>query len=366
MSVKASIYSLNDIDGRSLVSQLCERIKEAVRSGALKKGERLPSIRQLAKLADVSVKVPREAIARLSAEGLLMPRRGIGTVVAGSRKTWYRGRVLLVYPSGEVSFYVNTLLSVVNQTLIGNGYYVSFLAVRRKRNGGFNFGDLQRHLACGDFTFAFVLMYDDTMAEALAEARLPYIACSLLPRKHSGSVAHIQYSHNTVVPEFVAHCRRRGVKSVLQLIFNREAMDVTPYMAKYGIRVETLQVCKGRQLEDYEKLEVIQREAMRELQKRLSRGRLPDLVFAADDFIAQGVLAAFAVNGIRVPDDVKMVIWANRGFGPVSACTFTRMEMDPFRHGKLVASAILGCLTTGKKPKGLTLGPDYIIGESFG
>lgn len=366
MSGKKNIYSLNDTDGRSLVSQLCERIKEAVRSGALKKGEQLPSIRQLAELAGVSVKVPREAIARLSAEGLLMPRRGIGTVVAGSRKAWYRGRVLLVYPSGEVSFYVNALLGVVNQSLIGNGYYVSSLAVRRKRNGGFDFGYLRQHLACGDFTFAFVLMYEDTMAAPLAEARLPYVACSLLPIKHSGSVAHIQYSHKTVVPEFITHCLRRGVKSVLQLIFDRAAMDVTPDMARHGIQVETLQVCKGRLLEDFEKLETIQREAMKTMLWRLARGSLPDLVFAADDFIAQGVLSAFAAHGIRVPEDVKMVVWANRGFGPVAACSFTRMEMDPFRHGKLVSSCILDCLSTGKKPKNITLGPDYIIGESFG
>ncbi|MFJ4498633.1 PLP-dependent aminotransferase family protein [Streptomyces sp. NPDC088864] len=68
--------------GRPLVAQLVDALREAVFSGLLPPGERLPSTRTLAQDLAVSRTVTAEAYTRLEAEGLLAGRTGSGTYVA--------------------------------------------------------------------------------------------------------------------------------------------------------------------------------------------------------------------------------------------------------------------------------------------
>jgi len=67
-----------------LHAQLEHALREAIRSGRLATGERLPATRVLAAELDVSRGVVVEAYAQLTAEGYLVTRRGAGTVVAGA------------------------------------------------------------------------------------------------------------------------------------------------------------------------------------------------------------------------------------------------------------------------------------------
>ncbi|MFF5897510.1 PLP-dependent aminotransferase family protein [Streptomyces argenteolus] len=74
--------ALDREDGRALVVQLVETLREAVLSGLLPPGERLPSTRTLAQDLSVSRTVTAEAYVRLEAEGFLESRSGSGTYVA--------------------------------------------------------------------------------------------------------------------------------------------------------------------------------------------------------------------------------------------------------------------------------------------
>ncbi|WP_214412182.1 MocR-like pyridoxine biosynthesis transcription factor PdxR [Sphaerisporangium fuscum] len=67
---------------RPLVVQLGDQLRDGVRAGALKPGERLPSSRALARLLGVSRTVVTEAFQQLYAEGWLEGRHGSGTYVA--------------------------------------------------------------------------------------------------------------------------------------------------------------------------------------------------------------------------------------------------------------------------------------------
>ena len=91
----------------------------------------------------------------------------------------------------------------------------------------------------------------------------------------------------------------------------------------------------------------------------------PDLVFFTDDFIALGGMQAIDALGIAVPDELKVVTWANFGMGPVYRKTFTRMEADPYRHGREVAKYVLDCLKFGKPLSAVRLTPEYKIGDTF-
>lgn len=70
---------------RNLVGTVTESLREAVLSGELKPGEKLPSEAALTRQYDVSRTVIREAIAALRADGLVEARHGVGVFVLEGR-----------------------------------------------------------------------------------------------------------------------------------------------------------------------------------------------------------------------------------------------------------------------------------------
>jgi GntR family transcriptional regulator/MocR family aminotransferase len=75
---------LSDINGGSLRARVERALREAVRSGRLAPGSRLPSTRALCAQLGVSRGVVVDAYSQLAAEGYLQTRRGGGTSVAGT------------------------------------------------------------------------------------------------------------------------------------------------------------------------------------------------------------------------------------------------------------------------------------------
>ena len=65
-----------------LYYQLAELIRERVRAGELRPGDRLPSERELAEQAGISGMTARQAVAYLVRDGTLVVRHGVGTFVA--------------------------------------------------------------------------------------------------------------------------------------------------------------------------------------------------------------------------------------------------------------------------------------------
>jgi DNA-binding transcriptional regulator YhcF (GntR family) len=64
-------------------TQLSTAIREAIAAGELAGGDRLPSVRELARQARVNVNTVRAVYARLEAEGAVRSEHGRGTFVAG-------------------------------------------------------------------------------------------------------------------------------------------------------------------------------------------------------------------------------------------------------------------------------------------
>ena len=92
---------------------------------------------------------------------------------------------------------------------------------------------------------------------------------------------------------------------------------------------------------------------------------MPDAFFFADDFICEGVLAAFAAVGIRVPEDVCVCTWANGGNEPVAAHELTRLETTPVEDAKLVAAKALAFLRTREKLDDFDLGARFVPGKEM-
>lgn len=70
-----------------LGAQLADRIRAAIADGTLTAGDRLPSVREFAEVADVNVNTARAVYARLESEGLVSSEQGRGTFVTAPAST---------------------------------------------------------------------------------------------------------------------------------------------------------------------------------------------------------------------------------------------------------------------------------------
>jgi len=92
---------LLDLDPRSGVPiyvQILEGVRRAIEVGALREGERLPTVRALAQELTVAPNTVVKAYNELQRDGLIESRAGVGTVVArGVGEAAREGRVEALY-----------------------------------------------------------------------------------------------------------------------------------------------------------------------------------------------------------------------------------------------------------------------------
>jgi GntR family transcriptional regulator len=75
-------FTLNLESGSSISDQAVYAAKKALVSGQMRPGESFPSVRSLSQTLKINPNTAHKIIARLTAEGLLEVKPGIGTIVA--------------------------------------------------------------------------------------------------------------------------------------------------------------------------------------------------------------------------------------------------------------------------------------------
>ena len=95
---KSLPFSVNKNLAVNLSDQLADGLRGAILSGYYKKGEMLPKLSDMASALGVSMRIPREAVAKLASENLVSPRQRLGCVVLGRREAYWRGQVLAIVP----------------------------------------------------------------------------------------------------------------------------------------------------------------------------------------------------------------------------------------------------------------------------
>jgi GntR family transcriptional regulator len=74
--------ALSPISPDPLYKQVTDQVRDAIASGDIAAGDRLPSIRELAKMLQISVITIKRAYADLETEGYVVSRPGLGSFVA--------------------------------------------------------------------------------------------------------------------------------------------------------------------------------------------------------------------------------------------------------------------------------------------
>lgn len=358
-------FAVNKNLAVNLSDQVADGLRSAILSGYYKKGEMLPKLSDMASALGVSMRIPREAVAKLAAENLVSPRQRLGCVVLGRREAYWRGQVLAIAPVAcEGAYFATMLFGEMRRRLVRAGYLFSLFTLDRDANGRWNFTGLDLMLQQKQ-TFAVPLYCPKQVFDRLDRAGTPWSTIlyseDFLPH---GSVGYLGD-----MAEFLRRCAAKNVRRVLLVGCDfREAYDgISRTLKDAGLEVEecffSKAQCGGY---SYGYLERIQRLGMKTALKRFccERATWPDLVLWLDDFLAVGGLAGLQELGVRAPDDVYAVTLANKGFVPAYPRSLARFEFDPVATGAKAAEVILGHIA-GKPAELFGFIQQYKPGETF-
>lgn len=349
----------------SLVDQLADGLRQAILSNFWKPGEALPTLDRLASAAGTSLRIPREAVARLKAEGLVDPRPGLGCMVTGARRARWRGHVLFVLHDAEGSYYANVFAGVLQERFVRAGYLFTRVSASDGRAGA-DRGALDAALS-QSVTLAVLFCPGAPRTARLLDSRgVPFVEIGRAPSGLRASKGFVRFDREAALADFAAHCRERGARRVLQVCFRggEGDADAGRALAAEGVRLRRLSFPAppgpGR-------IEAIQRLALEGFSRRLAAGWRPaeDVLLFTDDFLASGALAALSAAGLRAPEDFRAVSFSNAGFGPVYPRILTRLEMDPRAHGAAAADLLLGFLDGRSIPPDAAIRSVYCRGETF-
>ena len=356
---------MNRNAGRSLIEQTTDGLRDAITCGRWKPGTILPSSRKIEEQLGVSRIVVNAAFARLAEEGYIVPRPRVGTVVRDRSEKIWKGHVVIVVPPGAGNHSDNTAYASLRDALTAEGYLTTPVTVAETRPRLFNdFSLLDTVLR--QQTDLVVLLHDqDNIARWLSRQGREFVRLSIDDFHPPHCLGIVRRNDCAALAPFVADCRKSGVRSVLQMTgFPRT--DIADALGEIGVKVETLRYKYRSRFED-EAYDMTSW-ALAALSKRLSakdRRPLPDLLFFNDDHIATGALLAPSMAGVRIPEDVRVVTWANKDYAPVFSKPLTRMEMDNAAAGAVIAQGVLNYLGTGIFPQDIAIGPKYVEGETL-
>lgn len=341
-----------------LPEQVADGFRQAIKAGCYAPGDTLPSRHEIAEALGVSVRVSREAMAMLAAESVVRPRRGVGCVVLRKNETLWKGRVVFVQRMEcEGAYNTTVMLGEARRRLTAASYQCSFVTLDRPAR--------RRHHDMTPLVDALRQHADFVFAAYPTERTLRFLESSSTPfaiRSASLKSDHaLRPARNAAYAEFVAHCRAAGVRRILFSGYAACSWEAKIFRDA-GFDVEDMSLPPN---DDAGFLEAIERRSMDIFLDRFSPGsQMPDLLYLADDYVARGALTALLARGVRVPEDLRVVAFANKGFSPVFPTALTRIENDPFAFGRFVADWIASRIE-GKEPPDPVLITRYITADSF-
>ena len=358
-------FEINRTSAKGLIDQMVDGIKVAISSGRYRPGDKLPSVRALAELAGVSLIVPRLAIRRLEREDVVMTRPRIGTIVRASKEKIWRGRVLFVVPESDGNFVINVATGVMRNEFAIRGYQLERVTVPKSRDGkyDFTFLNLALHVRADLILVAY---RRSSVIRRIRSFHVPFVVMgNIYQGTVNGAVGMVGISSHAASHEFVRRCLANGVKHIIEVGFSRGAFGYLAQVAKEaGLDYESWVV---QHRGDSRRHDLVAESACSAFRRRLAAGSdwLPDVFYFNDDFVASGALMALTSCCVRIPEDVKVVSFANLGLGPVFYRRLTIFECDPFKFGTAVASALFRFLETGRWPGNVLFEERYVPGETF-
>ena len=359
-----SIYAVDRTAAGSMTEQLVENVKGAILGGVLREGDKLPPLRELAKLSGACEMVVREATRRLCEAGYVVTRPRIGCIVRKHGHPVWRGNVVIVSSEMNDNFFVATVSGILRERLLRKGYLVSHVFVRAANGRHYDFSQLDtifQHTT----TLVVALTCSREIITHVVEAGKKLLSVGGEYDENLGDDPHFSVDMDAALPKFAARCLRAKLKRAMVVAITSGGKGAMLALKTVGIDAERWNF---KMLECVFAPEAVESAAIAAAKQRLAKGKdwLPEVIYCQDDFIARGLITAFGYHGIRIPEDVRLVTWSNRGNGPWYVKSLARIELDPVEVGEKVAERALKYMAGRKVKSEVIAETRFIDGETFG
>jgi LacI family transcriptional regulator len=101
--------------------------------------------------------------------------------------------------------------------------------------------------------------------------------------------------------------------------------------------------------------------------KILTSGELPEVIFAANDRIAQGAYEAIREAGLKIPDDIGVIAHGHAEFAKILSPTLTIIHVSPEELGRQAMKLLATHISSNRsfKAKKIILNTELIINKSL-
>lgn len=335
-------FALSRQRGKSLVNQLVDGLVGAIYDGKYKIGDTLPSYRVMAQELHVSLRIPREAVARLVADGFAKARRGLGTVVSNPNIRPVRARVLVVVSHAMSGYFCSVLTDAFREELENEGYAVEIFAVRY---GHRNEPDYVRLAEVLSRPYAFALLMDGIdmdVVSMVADRGIRYFSFYFETcRRPARCTGFIRLDFDDAMRDFATDLENRGIRTVVQVDFHKPAFSPRPFLKKTQLRSVLTPL-----REDAGFLTAVRSGARQMfLETYCQQGaKMPDLFFFSDDYVAASAIAALYECGYATPRDFRYVTLLNEGLGFPFGGALGHVVVDSEAYGRQIARAAIEIL----------------------
>jgi DNA-binding LacI/PurR family transcriptional regulator len=304
----------------------------------------------------------------LGREGLIRSRPHLGSFVVPQKSTAWRESVLFVNAGGTLSAYAGALSTSLRDRLVGFGFLFASIDMPSRFIGEADTARLSAALAARP-KLAVLLHARPEVVAAVEKAGVGYVVIDDSAKPAAAKASRlcrgtVSADYGAAISAFADHCKAAGIKSVLEIGFERGYASAVSRLRRAGIRAATLKV---KETPDFRHYGHVQRAGLAAAERLLADGKaaLPDLVYFTDDYLASGALVSFARHGVRFPRDVRFVSLSTKGFEPVWWQDVTRIEWDWFKQGEVLAERAVELLERRGTSIDCTISPEYIAGATF-
>ncbi|MBR2838221.1 MAG: GntR family transcriptional regulator [Kiritimatiellae bacterium] len=351
----------------SLVSQLTDGIREAIRIGFYRAGDVLPSVGSLAEKLGVSVIVVRGALAQLVEEGLLSARQRVGHSVRTPEKPLWRGHVLCVMDDHDLNPQICIIGERLRRVLAMKGFLFSQVTVLSEVKGPIDYSGLDVALS-RPLDFAVLIFRNPDIEKRLSDSGVPFAVVGRKGDLLPGCVGNIVMSPMNAVRSLVHECEEQGVSDI-EIVSCPNPSGwfglLAEVFGEHGIHPRNTVVSLPHV--DGVRFDVVKKAGFDFARRKSANGHalFPHLYVVTDDFLAAGMLVGFMSMGVEIPRDVRFVSYSNGGFGPFFTKPVAKLEQNADDNADEIAKRISDWLLRRKPFPNTYLQAKFTIGRTL-
>jgi DNA-binding LacI/PurR family transcriptional regulator len=337
----------------ALYQQIASYFENEIVEGRLQSGDRIPATTRLAAKFQVNSDTIQQSLKLLVSRGLVERAPGRGTFVRRGVSSKTIGIVFgkEIYTDPDVMFF-SVFLDCLTRTFETKGWNCKLFSTSEFASYDKAFYDLKASVESGEVRAVIEFCSSALIQDWLEnECPAPVNQNSLTTDFADFTCSGLTYLHDC------------GCKNLAVL-----AYEFNDTLDEYqeGVR----RFCQARGISESEvRLSGCgshARDGYREIKKMFCADGRPDGLLTANDGAFRGALYALLELGVRIPDEIKLVTYANKGVEIFCHLPLTKLEVDPDDFARQTYNGLIARIEGRKsvsKPVKATLVPGKSCGE---